>query len=350
MKRCFVFKLISFSFLFAFLLLGCATTHSIKDLDSETRARINKIRVYRTESLPDASYEILGTVETLTCKRFFNESNDISKMKIQAAKLGADAIVNIVFQLKPGVDWAHNCWATMVGVGDAVKIRRPELISGESQTEERQPQKQVSGTAWVVYPGYLITNYHIIENRSKFTAIMNGSKKIQAEVILKDRSNDLALLSPVEPISLPPAIPLSKSASKIGKHVFTIGYPHLDIMGSNPKVTDGIISALSGIQDDPRVYQTTVALNPGNSGGPLINSYGEAIGITTSKLNAVKIFQWSGDIPQDVNYAVKAAYIKALVGSAAEPLNKIDTLSSNIAPIDELIERTKKSVMILLAE
>jgi len=339
---------------FLFFLLGifygCATTQSIKDLNSETRARMLNLKIYRSKGLPKGSYEIIGTVETLTCRRFFHEESDINQMKIQAAKMGADAIINLVFQLKPGVDWGHNCWSTMIGVGDAVRITDAEIFSSIDREDQNQPKTQVSGTGWVIHPGYIITNYHVVEKKTKITLIMNNSQKFSAKIVLKDRHNDIVLLEPMSDISLPQAIPLANNINPIGTHVFTIGYPHLNIMGSNPKVTDGIISALSGIQDDPRVYQTTVALNPGNSGGPLINSNGEAIGITTSKLNAAKIFQWSGDIPQDVNYAIKSAYINALVASLPQSEKTIEELSNEPASMKDLVKRIGNSVMIVLAE
>jgi len=68
----------------------------------------------------------------------------------------------------------------------------------------------------------------------------------------------------------------------MGDKVFTIGYPSIDIMGFKPKYTEGVISAVTGIKDNPTVFQTTVPIQPGNSGGPLFNEKGEVVGLTTS--------------------------------------------------------------------
>ncbi len=91
----------------------------------------------------------------------------------------------------------------------------------------------------------------------------------------------------------------------IGEKVFTIGYPLNDIMGNNYKLSDGIISAKSGIEDDIRFYQISVPLQPGNSGGPLFNSEGNIIGLTTSRLNSKAV----GTQIENVNYAIKSSYL-----------------------------------------
>ena len=80
-------------------------------------------------------------------------------------------------------------------------------------------------------------------------------------------------------------------------------------MGTNYKVTDGIISAKSGIADDVRYYQISVPLQPGNSGGPLFNSEGNIIGITSAKLNS----KAAGTVIENVNYAIKSIYLTGLM-------------------------------------
>jgi S1-C subfamily serine protease len=118
---------------------------------------------------------------------------------------------------------------------------------------------------------------------------------------------------------------LAKVDAALGETVFTVGFPHTDILGANAKVTSGIISAKSGLRDDPRFYQTTVQLQAGNSGGPLMNMNGEAIGATTSKLDAVQVFRFTGDLPEGINFAVKSHYIAALIASTKSAHNLEET-------------------------
>jgi S1-C subfamily serine protease len=134
------------------------------------------------------------------------------------------------------------------------------------------------------------------------------------------------LLQPEDVKLLPPALPLSSSPVKTGAAVLTMGYPHPDLLGSKPKLTEGVVSATSGVGDDPRVLQISVPVQAGNSGGPLINMEGEVVGVVMAKLNAVKMLKWTGDLPQNVNYAIKIPYLTVLL-SSAPPNHSIKTLN-----------------------
>ena len=116
-----------------------------------------------------------------------------------------------------------------------------------------------------------------------------------------------------EPKKLPKPLVIAKTTSITGTKVFTIGFPYSGALGKKPKLTEGIINSVYGIGDDPRFYQISVPLHPGNSGGPLINMKGEVLGVVTSTLDAVKVFEWSGTLPQNVNYAIKIQYTKLLL-------------------------------------
>jgi S1-C subfamily serine protease len=138
---------------------------------------------------------------------------------------------------------------------------------------------------------------------------------INAEIILKDSKNDIAFLK----LDRSPKLPASNlkigdsSNMKMGDKVFTIGYPAHWVMGDNPKYTEGVVNAISGLKDDPTVFQISVQIQPGNSGGPLFNSSGEVIGITQSSLDPKVAIRALGTLPQNVNYAIKSSYISALL-------------------------------------
>ncbi len=158
--------------------------------------------------------------------------------------------------------------------------------------------------------GIIATNAHVIEGASKIEIVISneiGIFKYKAKVLIVDSKNDVALLQ-IEDAdfkglsTIPYAI---VENCEVGTKVFTIGYPLNDIMGSNFKVTDGIISSKSGISDDIRYYQVTVPLQPGNSGGPLFNNEGSIIGIVSAKLNSKAV----GTQVENVNYAIKSSYL-----------------------------------------
>jgi S1-C subfamily serine protease len=117
----------------------------------------------------------------------------------------------------------------------------------------------------------------------------------------------------------------------LGQGVFTIGFPNPDVQGLSPKLTKGEVRSLAGLQDDPRMYQISAPVQPGNSGGCLVDDAGNVVGIISSKLDTVAMAKATGDVPQNVNYALKISYAKLLLDSLAD--SKAGLAQPNSAPI-----------------
>jgi S1-C subfamily serine protease len=204
----------------------------------------------------------------------------------------------------------------------------------------KKDNSKSSGSGFFITTGGVIaTNAHVIEGASIIqVTVANeiGSFTYEAKVLLVDSKNDVALLQVNdEKFKGLTSIPFGISEnSDVGSKVFTIGYPLNDVMGSNYKVTDGIISSKSGIGDDVRYYQISVPLQPGNSGGPLFNKEGNVIGITSARLNG----QALGTQIENVNYAIKSSYLLNLYNMLpnSTKLSAISTLGSK-----ELQEQVK---------
>lgn len=211
-------------------------------------------------------------------------------------------------------------------------------------------QEVFLGTGWPIQFGYIVTNQHVINGKKKITAILSTGKNIPATILIEDKINDLALLQVNNPKYLPDALPLSNSVAKTGAKVFTIGYPHPDIMGQKAKLSEGIINADTGYMDDARTLQISVPIQSGNSGGPLLNMNGEVVGIVTSKLSAVKMFKWTGDLPQNVNYAIKISYLNALLNSIKQQSSRIKVLPTKQADLESLATRIQNSMILIIAE
>lgn len=136
-----------------------------------------------------------------------------------------------------------------------------------------------------------------------------------------DVGNDLALLK-VKGEFTP--IPLGDVRDVgLGDAVMTVGFPNTEVQGLSPKLTRGEISSLKEVQDDRRVFQVSVPLQPGNSGGPLTDASANAIGITTVQLDALTALKFSGSLPQNVNYALKISYARLLLDSIAHLPEKL---------------------------
>ncbi len=174
--------------------------------------------------------------------------------------------------------------------------------------------------------GIIATNAHVLEGASSIEVVysdQNGEHIHKAKILLKDSNNDVALIQIADEDFKPiKSIPYTiKENASVGSNVFTIGYPLNDVMGTNHKVTNGIISANSGIADDIRYYQISVPLQPGNSGGPLFNKDGNVVGITSARLNSKAV----GTEVENVNYAIKSTYLLNIY----RMLPEVETLPSS---------------------
>lgn len=166
-----------------------------------------------------------------------------------------------------------------------------------------------TGTAFFVsWEGHLVTNYHVIKDRQKIQVQIREGDLVAAQVIATDAENDLALLR-VDAIGQPLRLRTRRELVK-GEEVFALGYPLIAIQGQEQKATFGRVNALSGAQGDIRFAQVDVPIQPGNSGGPLIDRRGEVVGVVTSMLHQQKVLEMAGVIPQNVNYALKAGYVE----------------------------------------
>lgn len=202
-----------------------------------------------------------------------------------------------------------------------------------------------SGSGAIVAPqGLILTAAHVVAGAAQFEVITSHGK-CAAKVLRIDEPNDVALLK-IEGGPYP-ALPISPSRLvRLGQSVATIGFPNTSFQGFSPKVTRGEISSVNGFADDPRSWQISVPVQPGNSGGPLLDENGNLVGIVVSKLG-LKATQATGDIPQNVNYAVKSAYALALL----EPYFGNDAPQPRQGPIsfEDMVAQAQQSVVLILA-
>lgn len=168
------------------------------------------------------------------------------------------------------------------------------------------------GTCAVVRPdGALLTAYHVIAQAQTIRINLADGRSLPASVVRVDARHDLALLK-VAARDLPYLPLASPTKDQLGEPVFTIGFPAVELLGREPRFTEGSISALSGPLGTPDLLQISVPLQPGNSGGPLINHAGELQGIISSIAAADRFQQATGALPQRINFAVKVRHVRGL--------------------------------------
>ena len=216
-------------------------------------------------------------------------------------------------------------------------------------TEFSEGEPSSVGTGWPVVGGYVVTNYHVVQGAKTINLFTKAGTKIPAEIAITDKVNDIALLRVSKTEDLPRPLKLADDAAQQGMQVATIGYPHPDIMGADSKVTTGIINATTGMGDDPRFLQISVPVQSGNSGGPLLDLNGSVYGVVTSKLSAIQMFQETGDLPQNVNYAIKSIYIKPLLMSLPTRQVVKPLVLGKDSTLEELSAALSDSIMLIEA-
>ena len=181
--------------------------------------------------------------------------------------------------------------------------------------------------------------------------MINGDR-IDATVSLKDTNNDIAILKLSQsPTSRQNIIVLGDSSSvKTGDRVFTYGFPLVDLLGdAEPRYSEGFINSLSGISNDPRLFQVSIPIQPGNSGGPVFNEKGELIAIATSSIDDDKTKKIFGSSPQNVNFAIKSSYLESIL--PALPNAFIRDKGIVVVPAEEVgfKERVKSDIVLVEA-
>jgi hypothetical protein len=208
-----------------------------------------------------------------------------------------------------------------------------------------------TGTAWPTASGYAVTNHHVVSGKPSIVLVNSQGEEMPATVVASDELNDIALLSVGDPARLPAALPLACAGAHLGSSVFTIGFPRVDIMGTTPKLSLGIISSVNGLYDDPASYQISVPVQPGNSGGPLLNMQGEVVGLITSMLGTMESAGGNTQPIPNINYALKADRIEKLLLEMPRQARETDVtvLTRGRDSLEALADRIQNSVMIVRA-
>lgn len=168
-----------------------------------------------------------------------------------------------------------------------------------------------SGSGIEIERGHIITNYHVVDGAGSIIVqrvVNDREEQFVGEVVATDKVNDLAVIRITDTkyykySQLPYSVKFA--TSDVGESCYALGYPMISTMGTEMKLTTGVISSRSGFQGDVSTYQVSVPVQPGNSGGPLFNYRGELIGIINAKhTNA-----------ENVSYAIKTSYVRNLTES-----------------------------------
>ena len=187
------------------------------------------------------------------------------------------------------------------------------LLKAAAAARQQEPAEPVgSGSGFLVSgDGEVVTNHHVVDGCAKVTVGRAGTSH-DATVRAVDADDDLALIE--APPGTGEAATFSESPrARLGEAVTVAGYPLHGLLSREFNVTSGNVSALAGPGDDTKRLQITAPVQQGNSGGPLLDGAGNVIGVVVSKLDAVRAAKLTGDIPQNVNFAIKGALVRGFL-------------------------------------
>ena len=169
---------------------------------------------------------------------------------------------------------------------------------------------------------------------------------IPAQVVKVDAANDLALLKAEGRFA---ALPVAASRGvKLGGTVATVGFPNIGLQGFAPKLAKGEIASLSGAQDDARYFQISVPVQPGNSGGALVDERGNVVGVVSAKLSARAALSATGALPENVNYAVKSSYLLSFLESVPEVSAKLKEPETKERKFEEVVKSAEQAAVLVL--
>jgi len=192
-----------------------------------------------------------------------------------------------------------------------------------------------NGTGFVVSAnGHVVTNQHVIDGCvGDIMGNLTGEAAVKLRVVSSDETNDLALLQAPSPFK--EVATIKEKAVHSGDSVVAIGFPYRGLLSSDFTVTTGIVSSLSGLLNDTRFLQISAAVQPGNSGGPLLSSNGEIVGVVAAKLNALKVARATGSIPENINFAIKTGALRDFLDNSVVPYQtaemKVELKTTDIA-------------------
>jgi S1-C subfamily serine protease len=134
----------------------------------------------------------------------------------------------------------------------------------------------------------------------------------------------------------------------LGGTVATVGFPNIGLQGFAPKLAKGEIASLSGAQDDARYFQISVPVQPGNSGGALVDEHGNVVGVVSAKLSVAAAVATSGALPENVNYAVKSSFLLGFLESVPEVSAKLKEPSMKKRTFEDVVKSAEQAAVLVL--
>jgi S1-C subfamily serine protease len=226
------------------------------------------------------------------------------------------------------------------------KPREAPLVKNDPRKDDPQARPEFSGTGFfITEDGYFVTNQHVVRNATG-VQVATAAGNLRATVVKVDAANDLALLKVAGKFDTLPVV--ASRSVRLGGTVATVGFPNIGLQGFAPKLAKGEIAALSGPRDDARYFQISVPVQPGNSGGALVDERGNVVGVVSAKLSARVALTATGALPENVNYAVKSSYLMSFLESVPEVAAKLKEPETKERKFEDVVKSAEQAAVLVL--
>ena len=194
-----------------------------------------------------------------------------------------------------------------------------------------------SGSGFFIGPDLVLTNQHVIDSADEISVVYDGQEH-GSEVLFSDEEYDIALLK--VPFENSVYFAFSNQYS-LASDIFVMGYPLSDVLGSDIRITNGIVNSMSGLDGDSNFIQISAQVQPGNSGGPVIDDEFKVVGMATSRLSDLYMLGKSSTIPQNVNFAIKSQMLALFLSQY------LDNQGNEGEYVDSLDDAIQSTVMVI---
>jgi serine protease Do len=217
--------------------------------------------------------------------------------------------------------------------------------SASAVPEGRKPEdnSSLSTGFFVSSEGHIVTNSHVVKDCSSVQVTFGLAPKMAGRIMAHDAANDLALIK-IE--MYPMAFASLRSGVRLGEGVAAFGFPLAGLLATSGNFTLGNVTAVAGLGDDTRILQISAPVQPGNSGGPLLDFSGNVVGVVEGKLNAITVFTVTNDLAQNVNFAIKANVVTNFLDANSVAYTSGSLGSTALKP-SEIAERAKSLAVMI---
>lgn len=239
----------------------------------------------------------------------------------------------------------ENAPATVLAPPRAEAPAPPTSRHGPPERQPRSRPSVLTGSAFLVAEGgLLLTNNHVVAKCDSLTASQAGRPPQSAVVVRRDAKLDLALVKTASMNGT--GVTFRAHPVRPGEQVIALGFPLRGLLATEVNVSTGTVSALAGIGNDQTRLQIQAPVQPGNSGGPLIDSTGAIVGVVVSKLDDIAVASATGAIPQNINFAVKGSVALTFLQTAGvRPA--IASVGSRAVELLDVIATVREAVHLL---